>query len=93
MTENAVGTESHKSNKRVMTGTVVSDKGDKTIVVQVERLVKHPLFKKYIRRRKKFMAHDPANECGIGDQVQIIESRPLSARKRWALVKIIRKAA
>lgn len=79
-------------HKRVMTGVVVSDKADKTIVVRVETLVQHPLYKKYIRRRKKFMAHDPANDCGIGDVVQIFESRPLSARKRWHLLKIVEKA-
>ena len=81
-----------KSNKRIMTGIVVSDVNDKTIVVRVETLVKHPLLKKYIRRRKKFMAHDPANECGVGDKVRIIEHRPLSARKRWHLDTIIEKA-
>jgi len=84
--------EEHKSNRRMLSGVVVSDKGDKTIVVRVETLVKHPLVKKYIRRRKKFMAHDPMNECGMGDKVQIIEHRPLSARKRWHLVKIMEKA-
>jgi len=87
MAENA-----HKTNKRVMTGIVVSDKNEKTIVVRVETLVKHPLLKKYIRRRKKFMAHDPENACGVGDKVQIIEHRPLSARKRWALKSILEKA-
>ncbi|HBR05736.1 MAG TPA: 30S ribosomal protein S17 [Desulfovibrio sp.] len=81
-----------KSNKRTLEGVVASDKGDKTIVVQVETLVKHPLFKKYIRRKQKFMAHDPANECGVGDKVEIVESRPLSRRKRWQLVKIVEKA-
>jgi len=84
--------EEQKSNRRTLEGIVVSDKGDKTIVVRVETLVKHPLVKKYIRRRKKFMAHDPQNECGMGDKVQIIEHRPLSARKRWHLVKIMEKA-
>ncbi len=84
--------EEQKSNRRVLTGVVVSDKADKTIVVMVETLVKHPLFKKYIRRRNKFMAHDPQNDCGIGDTVSIIEHRPLSARKRWHLVKIMEKA-
>ncbi|EHJ49213.1 30S ribosomal protein S17 [Solidesulfovibrio carbinoliphilus subsp. oakridgensis] len=84
--------EEHKSNRRVLTGVVVSDKADKTIVVMVETLVKHPLYKKYIRRRKKFMAHDPQNDCGMGDTVSIIEHRPLSARKRWHLVKIMEKA-
>ncbi|XPV75311.1 MAG: 30S ribosomal protein S17 [Desulfovibrio sp.] len=80
------------SNGRTLTGIVVSDKADKTIVVRVETLEKHPLVLKYIRRRKKFMAHDAANDCGIGDKVQIVESRPLSARKRWRLVKILEKA-
>lgn len=84
--------EEQKSNRRVLSGVVVSDKADKTIVVMVETLVKHPLFKKYIRRRKKFMAHDPQNDCGVGDKVSIIEHRPLSARKRWHLVKIMEKA-
>ncbi|MEW5774750.1 MAG: 30S ribosomal protein S17 [Thermodesulfobacteriota bacterium] len=84
--------EERKSNKRTLVGYVVSNKADKTIVVSVETLVKHPLVKKFIRRKKKFMAHDPGNECGIGDKVQIIESRPLSARKRWALVNIMEKA-
>ncbi|MDD2218491.1 MAG: 30S ribosomal protein S17 [Desulfoplanes sp.] len=81
-----------KNNKRLLTGFVVSDKNDKTVVVRVETLIKHPVLKKYIRRRKKFMAHDPLNECGLGDKVQIIEHRPLSARKRWHLKKIIEKA-
>ncbi|WP_027185847.1 30S ribosomal protein S17 [Desulfovibrio inopinatus] len=81
-----------QSNRRKLTGVVVSDKSDKTVVVRVETLVKHPLYKKYIRRRKKLMAHDPENACGIGDKVQIIEFRPLSKRKRWHLVKILEKA-
>ncbi len=79
-------------NGRSLVGTVVSNKCDKTIVVRVETLVKHPLFKKYIRRHKKFMAHDPNNECGIGDVVKIIEFRPLSRNKRWHLVSIMEKA-
>ena len=78
--------------RRIMTGIVVSDKADKTIVVRVETLVKHPLVKKYVRRRRKFMAHDEANECGVGDKVEIIESRPLSRRKRWQLVRVVEKA-
>ncbi|WP_027179192.1 30S ribosomal protein S17 [Maridesulfovibrio bastinii] len=79
-------------NRRMLIGKVVSDKADKTIVVLVETLVKHPLYKKYIRRRTKFMAHDPANDCKIGDKVQIVEFRPLSRRKRWHLDKILEKA-
>lgn len=81
-----------KSNKRVLTGRVMSDKCDKTIVVVVDRVEKHPLYKKYIRRRKKYMAHDASNECKVGDKVQIIESRPLSRRKRWQLVQVLEKA-
>ncbi|MCR5563965.1 MAG: 30S ribosomal protein S17 [Desulfovibrio sp.] len=77
---------------RVLTGFVVSDKNDKTIVVRVETLVKHPLLKKYVRRRSKFTAHDPMNECGIGDKVKIMEYRPLSRNKHWHLVSIIEKA-
>lgn len=77
---------------RMLIGTVVSDKNDKTIVVRVETLVKHPLLKKFVRRRKKFTAHDPMNECGIGDKVKIVEFRPMSRNKRWHLVTILEKA-
>ncbi|MDB4303621.1 30S ribosomal protein S17, partial [Desulfosarcina sp.] len=68
-----------------------SDKMDKTAVVQVERLVKHPLYKKYIRRRNKFAAHDKDNSCNIGDKVLITESRPISKLKRWRVTDIIQK--
>ena len=78
--------------KRQVNGIIVSNKMDKTVVVQVERLVKHPLYKKYIRRRNKFMAHDKDNACGIGDRVEITESRPLSKTKRWRVSRIIEKA-
>jgi small subunit ribosomal protein S17 len=77
---------------RSLVGTVVSNKNDKTIVVRVETLVRHPLLKKFIRRHKKFTAHDPNNECGMGDKVKIIEFRPLSRNKRWHLVSILEKA-
>jgi len=73
-------------------GTVVSDKMDKTVVVQVERLVKHRLYEKYIRRRAKFSAHDAENSCRIGDKVLITESRPLSKTKRWQVNQILEKA-
>ena len=72
--------------KRIMQGVVVSDKGDKTIVVRVERRVMHPLYKKFITRSKKYMAHDEANHFKIGDKVRIVECRPLSARKRWEVL-------
>ena len=79
-------------NGRTLVRTVISDKCDKTIVVLVETLVQHPLLKKYIRRRKKFTAHDPMNECGIGDKVKIVEYRPMSRNKRWHLVSVLEKA-
>ncbi len=72
--------------KRILQGTVVSDKMDKTIVVRVERRVMHPIYKKFIRRSKKYAAHDPDNRCKIGDTVQIRECRPLSKTKTWEVV-------
>ncbi len=84
--------KSTSKNKRRQVGFVVSDKNEKTRVIRVETLTKHPLLKKYVRRRKKFMAHDPNNESRIGDKVQIIEHRPISARKRWHLNKILEKS-
>jgi len=82
----------NRGNKRQVVGAVVSDKMDKSIVVLTERLVKHALYKKYIKRRAKFTAHDENNECKVGDKVLITESRPLSKNKRWRLTKIIEKA-
>jgi len=73
--------------RRVMQGVVVGDKMDKTVVVNVERRFKHPLYKKYIKRSKKYVAHDEANEKKIGDVVSIRECRPLSKRKRWEVVE------
>ncbi len=78
--------------KRQLVGTVLSNKMDKTATVQVERLVMHPVYRKYIRRRARFAAHDERNECGIGDRVVISESRPLSKTKRWRVSRIIEKA-
>lgn len=78
--------------RKVRTGTVVSDKMDKTIVVAVRDNVKHPLYKKIIKRTYKLKAHDEKNECGIGDKVQVMETRPLSHDKRWRLVKVLEKA-
>ncbi|MCP4749140.1 MAG: 30S ribosomal protein S17 [Desulfobacteraceae bacterium] len=78
--------------KRQVTGTIVSNKMEKTVVVEVERLVKHPLYKKYIRRRNKYNAHDGQNACRIGDRVLITESRPLSKTKRWRVSRIVEKA-
>ena len=78
--------------KRQMIGTVVSNKADKTVSVLVERLVKHQMYHKYIRRRTKFAAHDNHNDCQIGDKVLITETRPISKAKRWRVVKIVEKA-
>jgi len=88
-----MSTENAKQREhKIRTGLVVSNSGDKTIVVRVERLVKHPLIKKYIRRHKKFYAHDPENTCNVGDRVRISECRPLSKLKRWRLAEIIERA-
>jgi small subunit ribosomal protein S17 len=78
--------------KRQLTGTIVSDKMEKTVVVQVERYVKHRLYQKYIRRRARFAAHDEVNACKVGDKVIITESRPLSKNKRWRVSQIVTKA-
>jgi len=75
-----------------MVGTVTSDKANKTVTVLVERLVKHRLYLKYVRRRTKFAAHDDRNDCRIGDKVLISESRPISKTKRWRVVKVVEKA-
>ena len=75
-----------------MVGTVVSDKMDKTVVVMVERLVKHQVYQKYVRRRSKFAAHDEQNDSNIGDRVLIVQSRPLSKTKKWRVRKIVEKA-
>ena len=79
--------------RRTLEGLVVSDKLDKTVVVRVERLVKDPRYKKYVRRYTKFMAHDEGNTCGLGDRVQIIEHRPISKRKRWKVQATLVKAS
>ena len=73
--------------RRVMQGVVVSDKMEKTVVVNVERRFKHPLYKKYIKRSKKYVAHDESNACKEGDRVSIRECRPMSKRKRWEVVE------
>ena len=78
--------------RKTRVGVVVSDKMEKTVVVRVDRLVKHPIYKKYIHRHKKFKAHDEQNECRAGDMVQIIESRPLSKEKRWRVQRILKRA-
>jgi len=79
-------------NKKQLLGVVVSDKMNKTAVVLVERLVKHNVYQKYVRRRTKFTAHDEGNACRMGDKVRIAESRPLSRTKRWRVSEIVEKA-
>ena len=78
--------------RRVLQGVVVSDKNDKTVIVKVERRVMHPIYKKFIRRSKRYAAHDEANASKIGDTVMIQECRPLSKTKRWRVVEIVTKA-
>ena len=81
-----------KAQRKKMVGVVVSDKMDKTVMVEVARSARHPLYGKVLRRVKKYMAHDEQNECQMGDRVEIIESRPLSRRKRWAVKQIVERA-
>ena len=78
--------------RKTRTGTVVSDKMDKTIVVLISRKVKHPLYGKIVNKSKKFKVHDEGNEAGVGDVVEIMETRPISRDKRWRLVRIVKKA-
>jgi len=81
-----------RNYRKTRMGKVVSDKMDKTVVVAIETLVRHPLYGKSIKRTTKFKAHDENNECKIGDRVKIMETRPLSKDKRWRLVEIVEKA-
>ena len=78
--------------KKTRVARVISNKMDRSIVVAIERLVKHPTYKKYVRRTHKVMAHDEKKQCGVGDTVRIVETRPLSKRKRWRVTAILRKA-
>lgn len=78
--------------RKVMVGTVISDKMDKTVVVAVETSVKHPIYKKIVKRTYKLKAHDEENTCKIGDKVRVMETRPLSKDKRWRVVEIVEKA-
>ena len=90
MSEQAAATQ--RNARKTREGLVVSDKMDKTVVVEVEDRVKHALYGKVLRRTSRLKAHDENNECGIGDRVLIMETRPLSATKRWRLVQILEKA-
>jgi small subunit ribosomal protein S17 len=88
----ATTTEQARGYRKVREGLVVSDKMDKTVVVEVEDRVKHPKYGKVIRRTKKYKAHDGENACGVGDRVLLMETRPLSATKRWRVAQILEKA-
>jgi small subunit ribosomal protein S17 len=81
-----------RGRKRVLLGTVVSDKMEKSVVVQVERLVQHSIYKKYVKRYKKYAAHDETNQCKAGDVVKITESRPLSKTKKFRVSEIVKRA-
>lgn len=83
---------SERNLRKTRTGKVVSDKMDKTVVIAIEDSVRHPLYNKIIKRTVKYKAHDENNECGIGDRVRIMETRPISKDKRWRVVEIIEKA-
>ncbi|MDQ1285733.1 MAG: small subunit ribosomal protein [Thermodesulfobacteriota bacterium] len=84
---------SERQQRKIRTGVVISDKMDKTVVVEVSRTVLHPVYKKFVRRRKRFMVHDEDNRCRIGDEVLIVETRPLSRHKNWRVQKIVKEAA
>ena len=94
MSEQAAAEETAQSRgfRKVLQGLVVSDKMDKTVVVAVEDRFKHPLYGKVVRRTSRLKAHDENNECGVGDRVELMETRPTSATKRWRVVKILEKA-
>ncbi len=81
-----------RNDRKTREGVVVSDKMDKTVVVSVREMYKHPLYKKTVNRVKRFKAHDENNECGVGDKVEIVETRPISKDKRWRVNRIIEKA-
>jgi len=81
-----------RGRRKVMTGTVVSDAMQKTVVVTIETLVKHPEYGKYVRRRSRFKVHDEKDECKVGDVIRFMETRPLSKQKRWRLLDFVRRA-
>lgn len=85
-------TENNRGARKVREGIVVSDKMDKTVVVAVEQRVKHPLYGKVMTKSERLKAHDEANEAGVGDRVRVMETRPLSASKRWRVVEVLEKA-
>ena len=90
--EGQIQTNTERNRRKERVGLIVSDRADKTVTVSVEALVRHPMYKKRVRRSRKFMVHDERNEARVGDTVRIVETRPLSARKRWRLANIISRA-
>jgi small subunit ribosomal protein S17 len=92
VTESTATNQRPRGRRKVREGIVVSDKMDKTVVVQIEDRVKHPLYGKVMRRTSKLKAHDEHNACAVGDRVSLMETRPLSATKRWRVVEILEKA-
>jgi small subunit ribosomal protein S17 len=92
MSQNAETATAERTQRKVRLGRVTSDKMDKTVIVQVTSLKSHPLYKKTVQRRVRFKAHDESNQCGVGDLVRIMESRPISKDKRWRVVEIVEKA-
>ena len=90
--EGRIQSDPTRGSRKERVGMVVSDKPDKTVAVSVETLVRHPLYKKRVRRSKRFMVHDERNEARVGDTVRIVETRPISARKRWRLANIVSRA-
>lgn len=92
MSEETEATGSERGRSQVLTGTVVSDKMEKTVVVAVERTVVHRLYHRYAKRTSKFKAHDETNDCNIGDRVELVSSRPLSRSKRWRVSRIVERA-
>lgn len=96
MTETTATAETparNRGNRKTRTGTVVSDRQQKTLVIEVERKMIHPLYRKVLKRKKRYYAHDEKNEAKVGDRVEIVETRPLSKLKRWRLVSILQHAA
>jgi len=90
--QQTIKTMEERSNRKNITGKVVKNKMEKSIVVSVERKVKHPMYGKFVKKTSTFMAHDEKNECNVGDIVSLMETRPLSKNKRWRLVQILEKA-
>jgi len=92
MVEAVVEKEEERGRRKLRVGKVVSDKMEKTVVVVIERLVKHPQYKRYVRRRSRFKVHDEKNECKEGDTIRFMETRPLSKEKRWRFVEFVERA-